>query len=147
MAQGSNVQWQRFIAIPKFAGLASEKRENNNGRLEDRVRLHAEIAEIMAHHTTAELIADLAAATIPHAPINAIPDVQQMPALKDKLTRTTMPDGKTVRMQPMAVDVASGKTELAFPAKYGEHTGTILAEIGYSADDLTSLRSAGVIPN
>jgi phenylsuccinyl-CoA transferase len=146
MAQGSNAQWQRFTEIPKFAALASEKRASNNGRLEDRVQLHADIAAIMARHATAEITSDLAAATIPHAPINTIPEVQRMEALKHKLTRTVTPDGKTIRMQPMAVDVASGRSELGFPAKYGEHTEAILTEIGYTAGELTAFRDTGVIP-
>jgi crotonobetainyl-CoA:carnitine CoA-transferase CaiB-like acyl-CoA transferase len=146
MAQGSNVQWQRFIAIPKFTGLASEQRKSNNGRLEDRVELHADIAAIMAEYTTRELLADLAAAQIPHAPINTITDVINMGALAGAFTRTTAPDGRTVRMQPAAVHIDGQASEMRFPPKYGAHTEAVLAEAEYSAEDLAAFRTAGIIP-
>jgi itaconate CoA-transferase len=147
MAQGSNVQWQRFIAIPKFAGLASEQRKSNNGRLEDRVNLHAEIAAIMAAHSTRDMLADLAGAQIPHAPINTITDVIHMEALAGALTRTVAPDGHSVRMQPAAVHIEGQSGDMSFPAKYGAHTGAVLIEAGYGDDDLTAFRSRGIIPD
>jgi crotonobetainyl-CoA:carnitine CoA-transferase CaiB-like acyl-CoA transferase len=147
MAQGSNAQWQRFIAIPKFAGLATEQRKSNNGRLEDRVKLHAEIAAIMAQHTTDDMLADLAAAQIPHAPINAITDVINMEALAGALTRTTAPDGRTIRMQPAAVQIEGQTGEMAFPPKYGAHTEAVLAEAGYGDNELAAFRAGGIIPD
>ena len=36
----------------------------------------------------------------------------ELPQLKDRLTRTVMPGGKAVHMQPMAVDVPGAKGEL-----------------------------------
>lgn len=146
MAQGSNVQWQRFIAIPKFAGLATEQRRSNNGRLEDRVKLHADIAAIMAGYTTRDMLADLAAAQIPHAPINTITDVINMEALAGALTRTTAPDGRTVRMQPTAVQIEGQSGAMSFPPKYGAHTEAVLAEAGYGAEDLAAFRAGGIIP-
>lgn len=147
MAQGSNVQWQRFIGIPKFAGLATEQRKSNNGRLQDRVRLHAGIAAIMAEHSTDELLGDLAGAQIPHAPINTIADVIAMPALKRVLTRTQAPDGRTIRMQPTAVNIEGQSGDMAFPPKYGADTDRVLAEAGYGAEDLAALRAGGIIPD
>jgi crotonobetainyl-CoA:carnitine CoA-transferase CaiB-like acyl-CoA transferase len=34
---------------------------------------------------------------------------------------------------------------LPFPPGYGEHTDAVLAEAGFSADELESLRARGVI--
>jgi itaconate CoA-transferase len=146
MAQGSNAQWQHFIAIPKFAGLATELRQSNNGRLEDRVKLHAEIAAIMAGHTTRDMLADLAAAQIPHAPINTINNVIDMEALAGVLTQTTAPDGRNIRMQPAAVHIEGQSGDMEFPPKYGAHTDTVLTEAGFGADDLAAFRSRGIIP-
>ena len=147
MAQGSNVQWQRFIKIEKFAGLASEERSSNNGRLKDRLRLHADIAAIMVEHTTKELLADLAAAQIPHAPINRIEDVIAMEALQGALTRTVAPDGDIVRMQPAAVHIDGQPGYMEFPPKYGAHTEAVLAEAGYGVEDLAVFRTGDIIPD
>ena len=66
-------------------------------------------------------------------------------AVGNRLTRTTLPDGHVVRMQPMAVDVPGARTELGFPPKYGADTARVLTEAGYSADEVDALRSKGVV--
>ena len=71
--------------------------------------------------------------------------VRELPQLKDKLTRTVMPDGKTIHMQPPAVDVEGALSELAFPQKYSSDTRHVLAEAGYAAADVETLAAAGVI--
>jgi crotonobetainyl-CoA:carnitine CoA-transferase CaiB-like acyl-CoA transferase len=68
-----------------------------------------------------------------------------MPAVSSRLTTTRTPDGKTVRMQPMAVDIPGVATELRFPAKYGEDTMTILKEAGFTAADCAHLKNQGII--
>ena len=146
MAQGSDVQWQRFIAIPKFASLESEQRLTNNSRLEGREQLQRDISDIMANFETSELAADLRGATIPCAPISTIPEVIERKELDGKLTTTTALDGQTIRMQPMAVDLSNGHSNLNFPPKYGEQTEAILSEAGFSAADLEGLKADNVIP-
>jgi len=147
MAQGSDVQWQRFIAIPKFASLEDEGRVTNNGRLAGREQLQRDIGDIMVNFETSELAADLRGATIPCAPISTIPQVIERKELDGKLTTTTALDGQTIRMQPMAVDLPDGKTDLNFPPKYGEQTESILSEAGYSAAELDGLRETNIIPS
>ncbi|MDP6110019.1 MAG: CoA transferase, partial [Rhodospirillales bacterium] len=66
--------------------------------------------------------------------------------LKGKLTTTKTPAGKTVHMQPMAIDQPDAVTELSFPAKYGENTDDVLAEAGFTTDNISQLREAGIIP-
>ena len=66
-------------------------------------------------------------------------------ALSGKLTTTAMPNGKLIHMQPMASDMESSRTELSFPAKYGHHTGQVLAEAGLAEDEIEALAGAGVI--
>ena len=66
-------------------------------------------------------------------------------ALAAKLPTTRMPDGRSVRLQPMAVDLEDAADEFSFPPRFGEHTDAILAEAGHSADDIAALRENGVI--
>ena len=68
-----------------------------------------------------------------------------MEAVRSKLTTTRMPDGKTVRMQPMAVDVPHASTQLRFPAKYGQDTLAVLREAGCSDADCAALKQQGII--
>jgi crotonobetainyl-CoA:carnitine CoA-transferase CaiB-like acyl-CoA transferase len=87
----------------------------------------------------------LADALIPHAPILTVPEVMEHPAIRDKLTRLRMPDGRRTRMQPMAVDLDGAETEFAFPPQYGEQTRPILAEAGYDDEGIAALAAAGAI--
>ncbi len=145
MAIGSDVQWRRLTEIPYFAPVANAVRATNEGRVREREAIHRDMAAVTRHVATADIAAEFRKATIPHAPIHDIPAVREMPAVASRLTRTTMPDGRAVRMQPMAVDVPGLTTELSFPAKYGEHTLRVLQEAGVSATECTSLRAQGII--
>jgi crotonobetainyl-CoA:carnitine CoA-transferase CaiB-like acyl-CoA transferase len=144
MAMGSNTQWKRLIAIPRFAALARESRITNDGRYADRQAIYKELGAVTAKSTIEEIEADFAAAGIPNARINTVPQTREMPAVASRLTRTTLPDGKQIRMQPMAVDMPHAKRDVAFPPKYGEHTDQVLIEAGFTEAECKRLRAAGV---
>jgi crotonobetainyl-CoA:carnitine CoA-transferase CaiB-like acyl-CoA transferase len=145
MAIGSDAQWKRLTELPRFAGCASDLRKTNEGRHQERVRIHADIAAVTRRYPAAEIAADLRRATIPHTQIHDIPMVRDLPALAPRLTTTTSPAGRTIRMQPMAVDRPGGHAPLRFPPKYGEHTRAVLREAGFGDADIEAFRSAGVI--
>ena len=147
MAIGSDVQWRRLTALPRFASLGSEERLTNEGRIRGRRNLQRDIAALTATMSAAEIMADLRVATIPHARINGVAAVRELEALRGRLTATNLPGGKRVRMQPMAVDLPGAARELPFPPKYGEHTRPVLREAGLSEDECRALAAAGVIPD
>lgn len=145
LAIGSDVQWRRLCAIPKFAPVGNEVRATNEGRHAEREAIHRDMAAVTVQHAADVLLADLAAATIPATRIHDIRQVRELPALIDKLTRTTLPDGRVVHMPPMAVDQQGSKTELAFAPRYGEHTRPVLAEAGLAEGEIAQLHEAGVV--
>jgi itaconate CoA-transferase len=116
MAIGSDVQWRRLTTVPKFAPLANEVRVTNEGRHKEREAIHRDMATVTSRYSIDEILADLRSATVPSTRIFDIRQVLALPQLQQKLTRTVMPNGKTVRMQPMAVDI-DGNAELPFPPK------------------------------
>ena len=145
MAIGSDVQWRRFTAIPKFAPVGNPVRLTNAGRHLERAAIHRDIAAVSAQHPSDELLADLRGATIPATRILDIRQVQQLPALRERLMRTTMPDGRTVRLQPMAVDLPGAALEYPFAPRYGEHTRAVLREAGLADGDIDTLARDGVV--
>jgi crotonobetainyl-CoA:carnitine CoA-transferase CaiB-like acyl-CoA transferase len=145
LAIGSDVQWRRLTAIPKFAPLGNEVRQTNEGRHAQRVAIHRDMAAVTMQHGVDELLADLRGATIPATRIHDIRETRELPALRDKLTRTVLPDGRPLRMQPMAVDLPGAPSELGFPPKYGQHTRQVLAEAGLAAEAIESLYGAGIV--
>ena len=145
MAIGSDVQWRRFTAVPKFAVVANEVRKTNEGRHAERAAIHRDIGAVTRQHASDEILADLRSATIPATRIHDIRQTRELPALRDKLTRTLMPDGRTLHMQPMAVDLPGAAGALDFPPKYGQDTTAVLAEAGLGAEEIQSLYGAGVV--
>jgi crotonobetainyl-CoA:carnitine CoA-transferase CaiB-like acyl-CoA transferase len=145
MAIGSDVQWKRFTEIPRFASVANEVRKTNEGRHRERAQIHADIAAVTRRSPAAEIAADLRRATIPNTLIHDIPMVRELPALKSRLTTTVTPAGRTIRMQPLAVDRRDGRNALPFPAKYGEHTQAVLREAGLAQPEIEALKEGGVI--
>ena len=146
MAIGSDVQWRRLTERTKFASLKTEERLTNEGRIRDRVKLQKDIAAVTASMSAEEVISELRAASVPHARINGVAAVRELEALRSRLTVTTTPEGKRVRMQPMAVDLPEASREFRFPPKYGEHTRPVLREAGFSDAECRALAEAGAIP-
>lgn len=145
VAIGNDLQWQRLTQIPKFSQVAREQRATNRGRMDELQEIYADIADVTARHSCADLVNDFSKATIAHAVINTVADVAGLAALSDKLTTTRTPEGKTIHMQPMPVDEAGATTELSFPPKYGEHTQKILAEIGYEEERIAEFEASGIV--
>jgi crotonobetainyl-CoA:carnitine CoA-transferase CaiB-like acyl-CoA transferase len=145
LAIGSDVQWRRFTAIPKFAPVGNEVRQTNEGRHAQRAAIHRDIGAVTVQHAADEILADLRGATIPATRIHDIRQTRELPALRGKLTRTVMPDGRTVHMPPMAVDLPGAPAVLGFAPKYGQHTTPVLAEAGLAPEEIQSLYGAGVV--
>ena len=145
VALGNDLQWKRFSELPRFTSIANPVRVTNEGRAKERESLYRDIGAVTAQYSIAEITADLKQAGIPNAQISDIPKVMELEQLRAKLTTTVLPSGKTVRMQPMAVDLPGARTALHFPHKYGEDTRTVLAEAGFQASEIDALARSGII--
>lgn len=145
IAIGSDVQWRRLCEITQFAGVANAVRGTNEGRHQQRDAIQYDMTAATQLCSTAELSEVLRNATIPHAPIHDIPAVRDMAAIRDKLTTTRTPNGKLVRMQPMAVDVLGAPGAYSFAPKYGQDTRAVLREAGCSDEEIARLECDGVI--
>lgn len=144
MATGNDLQWRRLVSLSKFAECSTPARFSNAGRHKEREAMFEDVRRVFARHTKAELIEDLSEAKIPWAEVNDIEAVANLEALKDKLTKTRMPDGRMLSLQPLPVDGGTAPRELSFPPHYGEHTASLLGEIGFSKTEIGELIAAGV---
>jgi len=148
MAIGSDAQWSRFVKQPLFDSLDQERFATNEGRRKDKTELHKSIEAITQQQPSDKIAKVLAEAGIPHSPITPIEEVADLPFVSSNALRTTTPDGRAVRLPPPAVEtdyLRKIKGTLPFAPAYGEHTDTILKEVGLSPSEVASLRERGIV--
>jgi hypothetical protein len=112
----------------------------------DRETLRAIIAEVFSRLSAEKVIARLDAAQIANAHMNDMHDVWQHEQLKARrrwVDVDTPAGALPALLPPGAPDAASVRMD-PVPA-LGEHTDTILAELGYSSDKIAALRGAKTI--
>jgi formyl-CoA transferase len=145
MAVGNDLQWRRLVEIEKFSGCATPARFSNAGRHSERESMYEDVRKVFAQYTSCELACDLTQAKIPWARVNDIYHAAELPAIRQKLTRTRSPDGQEILLQPLPVDRGEPPRELEFPPCYGQHTKQILREIGLPQSRIEQLIDAGAI--
>ncbi len=146
IAIGSNAQWRRLTDTSMFRSVGrDERRELASFRYSERELIYSEIGAITSAHTGSETAAVLKRAQIPHTRINSVEDVQVLDAISRRMTKTALPDGRQVRMQPMAVDLEGAPMDFSLAPRYGEHSVRILREAGYSERDCRALLEKGIV--
>ncbi len=143
LAIGNDVQWRRLTSLEPFASLARESRETNEGRKAERAAIQAELAAAIAPLRTEELLSLLRGAGLVVSPVNAVGVVREMPGIREDLTRTSLPDGRVVRLPPAAVE--TGRRDYPLSPRYGEQTRRILEEVGLRVAEIDDLVKRGVV--
>ncbi len=123
---------------PRFAG--------NPQRVAQRDALRALIVETFAGLTTAQLVERLGRAQIANARVNDMAGLWAHPQLaaRGRWTEVGTPAGPVPALRPPASGDAWDARMDPVPA-LGEHTGRILAELGFDAARVDALRAAGAI--
>ena len=148
LAIGSDAQWERLVRQAPFVTLAQDRFATNESRRRERLKLHQAIETITMEHSSEEISRALAGASIPHAPITPVEDVMSLPFVESVALRTVTPDGRTVRLPPPAVTTPHLEETggcLPFAPEYGEHSRSLLAEIGLSASTIEALEEEGIV--
>jgi crotonobetainyl-CoA:carnitine CoA-transferase CaiB-like acyl-CoA transferase len=130
-----------WLTDPRFK---DDEARGNHGEL-----ISTRVSEWTAERTTAEALAELEAAKIPAGPLYAPQE-----ALDDKHIRAAgllrdrdypgLPRPAPLAPTPVDLSDTPGRFRHRAPT-LGEHTDAILAELGYSAEQIAGLRARGVI--
>jgi len=148
IAIGSDAQWARFVGHAMFHALDQDRFHTNEGRRASQDDLHALIGGVTRQHSAAEVARALRETSVPHSPITPIEEVAALDFYAESALVTHAPDGREIRLPPPAVPVPYLEEigrELPFAPSYGQHTDSVLAEIGLKETELERLRAEGTI--
>ena len=141
-------EWQAFcdkvLLQPQLA--SDERFASNSRRSENRAALRAIIVEAFAALSSDEVIARLDAAPIANAHVNDMASVWAHPQLKarQRWVEVDSPAGTLPALLPPGRNAAFEPRMDAVPG-LGEHTDSLLAELGYAAGDIQHLRQQGAV--
>ncbi len=156
LAAVSDTQWALLCAEFGFVDLRDDPRLfGNNARVQAREWLLPQLRERFAAFGAAELAARFEKVGLPYAPITQPQDLFDDPHLEASggLAPVTIPaDGSSAGcaiatrtpLLPLSLDGRRPGVRTAPPA-LGQHTESLLGELGYSAADIERLRVANVI--
>ncbi len=149
----SDKQWGLLcesFGLDELAADASLK--TNNDRVKAKERLVPIIQEVFLQYTKAELMDKLEKTGLPFAPIARPEDLFDDEHLKASkgLVPFTVTDGEfkgeQVELPALPIEMDGQRFGLHQPVPHaGEHTREVLAEAGYSADEIAAMFEGGVV--
>ncbi|GAB4038527.1 MAG: CaiB/BaiF CoA-transferase family protein [Rubrivivax sp.] len=139
-------EWQAFCEqVLRQPELARDPRfDANPKRVQARAQLRAIVLDAFAPLTAAQVIERLEAAQIANARLNTMAEVwgHGQLAARGRLGEMQSPVGPLPAFRPPALPDDFEPALGAVPA-VGQHTDALLAELGYGADEVATLRASG----
>jgi crotonobetainyl-CoA:carnitine CoA-transferase CaiB-like acyl-CoA transferase len=131
-----------LLADPRFA--------TREARKHHRVELKAELERTLRERSADEWDALLSSTGVPVAPVLTVPQALSLDQLADRQLLHELPMPKsphgTLRVLGSSVHVDGHSTGPSVrPPMLGEHTDEVLAELGFTADQIAALHSEGAV--
>lgn len=149
LAVGSDNLWRKFCVAAELGPSGDDPRFRRN---EGRVALADEVNRLVQDRICCKSIAEWSAIfaehRIPFAPVNDLGTVLAHPQTAARGIVDTFDHPVGGRMSAVVHPVSFAgvpRTVTLAPPLLGQHTGEVLAELGYSAADIERLRTDGVI--
>ncbi|MER6748631.1 CaiB/BaiF CoA-transferase family protein [Streptomyces sp. PDY-4] len=135
---------EKFLGRPELT--ADPRFATGSDRVAHRDELNTVIAERVARQDAAELLEELEAIGVACAGVNDVAAFLDHPVLaaRDRWREVAVP-GATVEALLPPADLAGLPARMDPVPAVGEHTESILRELGRSAEEIEALRAAGVI--
>jgi len=143
-------EWVQFceLVLKRPELIDDERFSANFKRSDNRQALRAIIVDVFAQLDAATVIERLDAAQIANAQVNDMSGVWEHPQLKarGRWTEVASPAGILPTLLPPASNNTFSPRMAAVPG-LGQHSNSLLAELGYSAMDIQRLSETGIVQN
>ncbi|MGF6776724.1 CaiB/BaiF CoA transferase family protein [Paraburkholderia sp. GAS334] len=149
IAGNSNPIFRRLMQVIGRADLADDPAlAHNDGRAAQSAMLDEAITAWTSHHSTEDILFALEQAQVPAGRIYSIADIVADPhyQAREMLLQASLPDGTPVKMPGIVPKLSDTPGEVHWPGPaLGEHTGSVLADLGFSPLEIEQLRSEGAV--
>ena len=146
---GSDALFTRLVAALGCPELAADERfKDNPSRVSNRAPLVEALSKRTRERKASELVETLRASGVPAAPILSVDQMLEEPQTRDSgvlvgASHPRLPDYRSIAL-PLTWDGIRPAVRRV-PPLLGEHSGDVLTWLGYTLDDVRSLRGNGVI--
>ncbi|NYH26303.1 CaiB/BaiF CoA transferase family protein [Paraburkholderia bryophila] len=149
IAGNSDPIFKRLMQLIGRADLADDPAlAHNDGRAKHSAMLDQVITAWTSCHATEDVLAALERAEVPAGRIYSVADIVADPhyQAREMLLPAQLPGGVTVKMPGIVPKLSDTPGEVRWqgPA-LGEHTGSVLTQLGFSNEDIARLRGEGVV--
>jgi len=121
---------------------------HNDGRVKQSVMLDQAITAWTSHHATEDVLAALERAEVPAGRIYSVADIVADPhyQARDMLLPAQLPGGMEVKMPGIVPKLSDTPGEVRWQGpSLGEHTSSVLGELGFADEDIERLRREGAV--
>ena len=141
-------QWRAFFRRMSRDDLAGDPRVTDPKLRSEKIgELYVLVADLVKDWTTADLLAALEEADVPHGKVGTLAELPEDPHLKavGLFRHIDHPTEGRVRVTrpPMSFEKTPAEIR-TLPAALGEHSAAVLAEAGYTPGEIAALVEAGV---
>jgi crotonobetainyl-CoA:carnitine CoA-transferase CaiB-like acyl-CoA transferase len=121
---------------------------HNDGRAKQSAMLDQAITAWTSHQATDDVLAALERAEVPAGRIYSVADIVADPhyQARDMLLPAELPGGLSVKMPGIVPKLSDTPGEVRWRGpSLGEHTGSVLSELGFANEDIERLRREGAV--
>src|SRR5690349_15817202 len=149
IAGNSDPIFKRLMHVIGRADLADDPAlARNDGRVAQSAMLDAAITAWTSHQSIDDVLAALERAEVPSGRIFSVSDIVADPhyQAREMLLKADLPGGASVKMPGIVPKLSETPGEVRWQGPtLGEHTSSVLADLGYEQSDIERLRREGAV--
>ncbi|MEK3645129.1 CaiB/BaiF CoA transferase family protein [Aeribacillus sp. FSL M8-0235] len=148
LAVGNDSLWNSLVDVLDVEALRDRKFKTNPDRVQNRDELISILEEIFKRKTRDEWVDMLESAKIPCGPVNKLSDILNDTHIKEREMVVEMEHPSLGILKMLGVPVKLSRTPgriKTVPPAQGEHSETVLKQMGYSKEEIETFIKEGII--